>query len=68
MSGYKTNSGDNLKRQWGIPAVQARYHKDGTRFMPLERFPDALCDPNGYVVFQSEREYTSLPVSRSDNE
>jgi hypothetical protein len=54
MSGYKTNSGDNLKRQWGIPAVQVRYHKDGTWFMPLERFPGALCDPNGYIVFQNE--------------
>jgi hypothetical protein len=59
MSGYKTNSGENLKRQWGIPAIQVRDHKDGKWFMPLERFPGALCDPNGYVVFQSEREYTS---------
>jgi hypothetical protein len=59
MSGYKTNSGDNLKRQWGIPAVQVRYHKDGTWFMPLERFPGALCDPNGYIVFQNEQEYQS---------
>ena len=57
MSGYKTNSGENLKRQWRIPAVQVRYHKDGTWFMPLERFPAALCDPNGYVIFQNEREY-----------
>jgi hypothetical protein len=57
MSGYKTNSGDNLKRQWGIPAVQVRYPKDGTWFMPLERFPGALCDPNGYIVFQNEQEY-----------
>jgi hypothetical protein len=29
MGGYKTNSGDNLKRVWNIPAVQVRYHKDG---------------------------------------
>ena len=59
MSGYKTNSGNNLKRQWGIPAVQVRYHKDGTWLMPLERFPGALCDPNGYIVFQTEQEYQS---------
>jgi hypothetical protein len=59
MSGYKTNSGNNLKRQWGIPAVQVRYHKDGTWFMPLERFPVALYDPNGYIVFQTEQEYQS---------
>jgi len=59
MSGYKTNSGDNLKRQWGIPAVQVRYHRDGTWFMPLEQFPGALCDPNGYIIFQNEQEYQS---------
>jgi hypothetical protein len=61
MTGYKTNSGENLKRQWNIPAVQVRYHKDGKWFMPLERFPDALCDPNGYVVFHNEQEYQSSP-------
>ena len=57
MTGYKTNSGENLRREWKIPAAQARYHKDGTWFMPLENFPGALCDPNGYVVFKTEREY-----------
>ena len=54
MSGYKINSGKNVKRQWGIPGVQVRYHKDGTWFMPLERFPGALCDPDGYIIFQNE--------------
>lgn len=61
MSGYKTNSGENLRREWNIPVVQARYHKDGTWFMPLERFPGALCDPNGYVVFDSRNAYGSSP-------
>jgi hypothetical protein len=59
MGGYKTDSGDSLKRRWHIPAVQARYHKDGTFFMPLEKFPGALCDPFGYVVFQNQQEYES---------
>jgi len=57
MGGYKTNSGDNLKRVWNIPAVQVRYHKDGTFFMPVDKFPAALCDPNGYVLFKTKEEY-----------
>jgi hypothetical protein len=28
-------------------------------FMPLERFPGALCDPNGYILFNSRRDYES---------
>jgi len=57
MSGIKTNSGKNLKREWKIPATQVRYHKDGTFFMPLESFPGALCDPHGYILFQTENDY-----------
>jgi hypothetical protein len=57
MTGYKTNSGENLIVEWRIPVQQARYHKDGSWFMPLERFPAALCDPKGYVVFETQRDY-----------
>lgn len=57
MGGYRTNSGDNLKKLWKIPAQQVRYHKDGTFFMPLDRFPAALCDPSGYILFNSQKEY-----------
>lgn len=57
MGGYRTNSGERLKRIWGIPAVQVRYHKDGTFFMPVDRFPAALCDANGYVLFKRGDEY-----------
>lgn len=59
MTGQKTNSGENLRRQWKIPVIQARYHKDGTFFMPLDRFPGALCDPNGYVIFETRSAYAS---------
>ena len=57
MGGYKTNSGENLKKEWNIPAVQVHYHKDGTFFMPVDKFPAALCDPNGYVLFKTKEEY-----------
>jgi hypothetical protein len=57
MSGIKTNSGANLMKQWSIPAFQVRYHKDGTFYMPMDKFPAALCDPNGYILFKTEEEY-----------
>ncbi|WP_157470173.1 hypothetical protein [Desulfobulbus elongatus] len=57
MGGYKTNSGNNLKREWSIPAEQVRYHKDGTFYMPIEKFPAAFCDPKGYVLFNSKYQY-----------
>src|SRR3989304_1825695 len=59
MSGYKTNNGESLRREWNIPFLQARYHKDGNWFGPLERFPAALCDPKGYVVFKTQSAYES---------
>lgn len=59
MTGQRTNSGAGLLKQWAIPAKQAMYHQDGTFFMPLEKFPGAYCDPNGYVVFATESEYKS---------
>lgn len=61
MSGYKTNSGKNLRREWNIPALQARYHKSGTWFMPLDRFPGAFCDQGGYVAFETRSAYSSSP-------
>ncbi len=59
MTGYKTNSGERLRREWQIPVLQARYHKDGNWFMPLDRFPGALCDPHGYVIFETQSAYES---------
>lgn len=58
---HKTNSGNRLLRDWQIPARQARYHVDGTFYMPLSTFPGALCDPLGYVVFASREEYERSP-------
>jgi 5-methylcytosine-specific restriction protein A len=59
MSGRRTNTGKNLQRKWNIPARHVLYHKDGAWYEPLERFPGALCDPNGYVLFPTQRDYES---------
>lgn len=49
-------SGKRLKALWKIEAQQARYHFDGKFFMMLDCFPGALCDPNGFVVFDSKQD------------
>lgn len=50
-------SGKQLIRMYDLPVRQARYHKEGTFFERLDLFPGALCDPEGYVIFESESEF-----------
>ncbi len=50
-------TGDDCKKEWNIPAQQARYRENGTWYHTLEHFPAALCDANGYVLFKTERAY-----------
>lgn len=54
-------SGRLLSRKWGVAVRHALYHKDGHWYNNLERFPGALFDPNGYVVFNTEQEYRKCP-------
>lgn len=48
-----------LNEEWGVGASQARYSDDGHWYAPLQRFPAALFDANGYVVFESKADYES---------
>jgi len=57
MSGVRTDSGRRLNKQWGVGAQHALYHKDGSWYMPLERFPGAYFDPYGYILFRTQKEY-----------
>jgi 5-methylcytosine-specific restriction protein A len=50
-------TGRDCKREWNIPAVQALYREDGTWYHTLNRFPGALCDANGYILFKTEEAY-----------
>jgi len=56
-----SNSGKKLIGDWNLPVKQARYHQDGTFYENPRDFPCALCDPNGYVIFNTEQEYCSNP-------
>ena len=46
---------------WNKPVAQARYSDDGHWYALLSRFPAALVDANGYLLFEFEHEYTSSP-------
>lgn len=57
----RSGSGKELNDRWRVGAAQSRYHRDGTFFMPVDRFPVAFFDLNGYLVFRTETEYGECP-------
>ena len=50
-------SGRKLSRRWGVDVRHALYHREGTFYENIRRFPGALFDYHGYVVFQTEQDY-----------
>ena len=55
MSGPVT--GRMLNRKWSVNVKHALYREDGRWYHVLERFPGALFDAHGYVVFLTERDF-----------
>ena len=55
------NMAPYLCKAWDIRVIQARYSEDGNWYGALEKFPAALLDANGYVIFDTEEEYRSCP-------
>ena len=56
MSGL---TGRQLNDKWNVGAKHALYHKDGNYYNLLKYFPGALFDPEGYVLFKTEKDYVS---------
>ena len=50
-----------LNEAWGVGAAQVRYSDDGHWYATLARFPAALFDAHGYVLFATEEEYRASP-------
>jgi hypothetical protein len=50
-----------LNEAWGVGASQVRYSNDGHWYATLARFPAALFDAHGYVLFVTEEEYRTSP-------
>jgi 5-methylcytosine-specific restriction enzyme A len=57
----KVATGKMLNELWGVGAVHALYREDGKWYHRLERFPGALFDSNGYVLFRTQEEYLRSP-------
>lgn len=53
----KRLTGRELNERWGVGAKHALYREDGKWYHHLERFPGALFDFNGYVVFSTQDDY-----------
>jgi len=50
-----------LNKEWKIAAVQARFRETGNFYATLKKFPAALLDRYGYVLFASKEEYLTSP-------
>lgn len=50
-------TGAQLNRKYRLGARHALYHKDGSFYERLTRFPGVLCDPRGYVRYESAQQF-----------
>ena len=60
-------TGEDLNHKWKVGARQPRFSKTGRFYMLLERFPGALFDPHGYVLFKTKEEYEQCPLLQHGN-
>ncbi len=49
--------GVTLSRRWKVPVRQALFSTTGNWYHHLTRFPGALFDPKGYLLFETEQDY-----------
>jgi len=49
--------GTKLNKLWNVNAAHSLYIHDGHWYHRLRKFPGALFDRNGYILFQTEKEY-----------
>ena len=57
-------TGEMLSQRYRLGALHALYHKDGMFFERLTKFPGALCDPRGFVLYRSGQEFERDPRLR----
>ena len=56
--------GKQKNEEWKVGARHALFSRDGAWYENLERFPGALFDPKGYILFKTEHEYRNSPRVR----
>ena len=52
---------DRLRKAWNVQVTQGRYRETGDWYSALNRFPAALFDANGYLIFETEEAYRTSP-------
>jgi len=57
--------GRDLNELWQVGALHALYREDGKWYEHLERFPGALFDYNGYVIFKTKKSTSSHHISNT---
>lgn len=57
----KQTTGAYLNKLWGVGAAHALYIHDGHWYHPLKRFPGALFDQNGYLLFTTKEDFLKSP-------
>lgn len=54
-------NGKFLSKLLGINALHSLYREDGKWYHHLKKFPAILFDRNGYVIFQTSKDYENNP-------
>jgi hypothetical protein len=57
-------TGRELARRWGLEVQQALYRKTGDWFHQLTRFPGALLDAEGYILFETKASFDACSQLR----
>lgn len=60
----KQITGKFLNALWSIGAKHSLYSHDGTWYHQLTRFPGALCDSEGYILFPARAAFETCPFLR----
>jgi hypothetical protein len=60
----RSDTATKLAERWHLNVEHALYRETGDWYHQLKRFPGALLDAKGYVVFETEEAYRSCPELR----
>ena len=60
----RSNTAAKLAKRWNLNVGHALYRKTGDWYHQLKRFPGALIDADGYVLFETEVAYRECPQLR----
>jgi hypothetical protein len=61
-------TGKELNREWKVGARHALYRETGNWFQLLKRFPGALFDANGYILFETKQDYEQCELLQKGKE